>query len=137
MIENENLGSFLKENKKLVKDYLDTRLEIFRFKLIRMFSKSAGYLIWVIISLFLFFLLMTFIGLVIGFWLTDVTGSYVKGFGYTSLIMLGLITLLALFRKALFVNPIIRIVIRRTTENNDETISGNHYIQNEKNKKHT
>jgi len=126
MIENENLGSFLKENKKLVKDYLDTRLEIFRFKLIRMFSKSAGYLIWVIISLFLFFLLMTFIGLVIGFWLTDVTGSYVKGFGYTSLIMLGLITLLALFRKALFVNPIIRIVIRRTTENNDETISGNH-----------
>jgi thiol:disulfide interchange protein len=126
MIENENLGSFLKENKKLVKDYLDTRLEIFRFKLIRMFSKSAGYLIWVIISLFLFFLLMTFIGLVIGFWLTDVTGSYVKGFGYTSLIMLGLITLLALFRKALFVNPIIRIVIRHTTENNDETISGNH-----------
>jgi thiol:disulfide interchange protein len=126
MIENENLGSFLKENKKLVKDYLDTRFEIFRFKLIRMFSKSAGYLIWVIISLFLFSLLMTFIGLVIGFWLTDVTGSYVKGFGYTSLIMLGLITLLALFRKALFVNPIIRIVIRRTTENNDETISGNH-----------
>lgn len=125
MIEKENLGNFLKENKRLVKDYLDTRFEIFRLKLIRTFSKSAGYLIWVIVSLFLFFLLMTFIGLVIGFWLTDITGSYIKGFGYTSLIMLGIIILLALFRNVLFVNPVIRIMIRRTTENNDERIGNN------------
>jgi hypothetical protein len=125
MIAKENLGDFLKESKKLVRDYLDARLEIFRLKLIRTFSKSAGHLIWFIVSLFLFFLLMTFIGLVIGFWLTDITGSYVKGFGYTSLIMLGVIILLALFRKALFVNPFIRVIIRRTTENNDETIGSN------------
>ncbi len=120
MIEKENLGSFLKENKGLIKDYLDTRLEIFKLKMIRLFSKSAGYLIWVILSLFLFFLLMTFTGLVIGFWLTKVTGSYVEGFGYTSLIMLAVIILLALFRKALFINPVIRIMIRRSAENNYE-----------------
>ncbi|HZJ61300.1 MAG TPA: hypothetical protein VFD24_13515 [Chitinophagaceae bacterium] len=120
MIEKENLGTFLKENKKLIRDYLDTRLEIFKFKLIRIFSKSTGYLIWVIISLFLFSLLMNFIGLVIGFWLTKITGSYVEGFGYTSLIMLAVIILLALFRKALFINPIIRLMIRRSTENNHE-----------------
>jgi len=120
MIEPENLGTFLTENKKLVKEYLDTRLEVFKLKMIRMFSKSAGYLIWVIISLFLFFLLMTFIGLVIGFWLTDITGSYVKGFGYTSLIMLVLIMLIALFRKSLFVNPVIRLMIRRSTENDHQ-----------------
>src|SRR5689334_16601071 len=103
MSENENFGSFFKENKKLVKEYFDTRLEIFKLKLIRLFSKSSGYFIWMIISLFLLFLLMVFVGLVIGFWLTDVTGSYVKGFGYTTLIMLAVIILLALFRKALFV----------------------------------
>jgi ABC-type protease/lipase transport system fused ATPase/permease subunit len=120
MIEKENLGTFLKDNKKLIRDYLDTRLEIFKFKLIRIFSKSTGYLIWVIISLFLFSLLMNFIGLVIGFWLTKITGSYVEGFGYTSLIMLAVIILLALFRKALFINPIIRLMIRRSTENNHE-----------------
>ena len=120
MIEKENLGTFLKDNKKLIRDYLDTRLEIFKFKLIRIFSKSTGYLIWVIISLFLFSLLMNFIGLVIGFWLSKITGSYVEGFGYTSLIMLAVIILLALFRKALFINPIIRLMIRRSTENNHE-----------------
>ena len=125
MVERENLGTFLKENKKLVMDYLEARLEIFKLRMIRMFSKSAGYLIWVIVSLFLFFLLMTFIGMVIGFWLTDVTGSYVRGFGYTSLIMFGLIMLLALFRKTLFVNPFIRLMIRRAAESNDEMIQDN------------
>ena len=121
MTEKDNLGSFVKENKKLLKDYLDTRLEIFKLKMIRLFSKSAGYLIWIIISLCLSFLLMTFIGLVIGFWLTDVTGSYIKGFGYTTLIMLGIIVILALLRKTLFVNPLIRIVIRQITDASDET----------------
>lgn len=120
MSNKENLGAFFRENKELVKDYFETRLEIFKMKMIRVFSKSAGYLVWIIISLFLFFLLMTFIGLVIGFWLTDITGSYVKGFGYTSVIMFGVIMLIAFFRKALFVNPIIRIMIRRTTENNND-----------------
>jgi hypothetical protein len=125
MAERENLGSFLKENKKLVRDYLDTRLEAFKLKMIRAFSKSGGYFIWVIISLALIFLLLTFTGLVIGFWFTDMTGSYVKGFGYTTLIMLGIIIFLALFRKVLFVNPIIRKIIRRIVADNDDIDPGN------------
>ncbi|TMI71218.1 MAG: hypothetical protein E6H09_14015 [Bacteroidetes bacterium] len=125
MAERENLGSFLKENKKLVRDYLDTRLEAFKLKMIRAFSKSGGYFIWVIISLALIFLLLAFTGLVIGFWFTDMTGSYVKGFGYTTLIMLGIIIFLALFRKVLFVNPIIRKIIRRTMADNDDIDPGN------------
>jgi hypothetical protein len=125
MTEKEDLGSFFKENKKLVKDYLDTRLEIFKLKMIRMISKLGGHFIWIIISLSLIFLLVTFTGLVIGFWLTDLTGSYVKGFGYTTLIMLGIIIFLGLFRKALFVNPIIRRLIRRTMADNDNIDASN------------
>jgi hypothetical protein len=125
MSEKENLGSFLKENKKLVKDYLDTQLEIFKLRMIRVFAKSAGYLIWTIISLFLFFLLMTFIGLVIGFWLTNVTGSYVRGFGFTTLIMLAIIITLALLRRPLFVNPVIRLMIRRINDTNEDIEPGN------------
>ena|SRR5205809_2955186 len=125
MTERENLGSFLKENKKLVRDYLDTRLEVFKLKMIRVFSKLGGYFIWVIISLALIFLLLTFTGLVIGFWFTDITGSYVKGFGYTTLIMFGIIIFLALFRKVLFVNPIIRKIIRRTMADKDDIDPGN------------
>jgi hypothetical protein len=122
MPETENLGSFFKENKKLAKDYFDTRLEIYRLQLIRMLSKSAGYIIWIIISLVLSSLLVIFLGLTTGFWLSAVTGSYTKGFGLTVLLILAVIIIVALLRKTLFVNPVIRNFIKRTareTENQD------------------
>lgn len=120
MSEAENFGSFFRENKQLAKDYIDARLEIFRLGLIRILSKSAGYLIWVILSLFLFFLFLIFAGLVLGFWMSSLTGSYVAGFGITTGILLLVIVLLALFRRQLFVNPIIRMVINLAAPANDE-----------------
>jgi hypothetical protein len=116
MDKSENLGSFLKENKKLVKDYFDTRLEIYKLKLIRIFSKSAGYFIWIIISLFLLSLFIIFLGLVAGFWLSNVTGSYTIGFVIVTLVIFVKIILLTLWRKVLFVNPIIRAIIKTAGE---------------------
>src|SRR6185295_15483600 len=125
MQESETLGSFLKENKKLVKEYLDTRMEIYKLKLIRILSKSAGYFIWIIISLFLLLLLMIFLGLVAGIWLSEITGSYVLGFGLVTLIILVKIIFLALFRKKLFVDPIIRNVISRLNDGDEENNAEN------------
>jgi len=122
MPETENLGSFFKESKKLVKEYLNTRQEVYKLKLIRILSTSAGNFVWIIISLFLLLLFVIFLGLVGGFWLSDLTGSYVKGFGVITLIILLKIVLLTIFRKVLFINPIIRGIIRRTT---DEEPAGN------------
>jgi lipopolysaccharide export LptBFGC system permease protein LptF len=119
MSEAENLGNFFKENKKLVKEYIETRLEIYRLKAIKTISKTAGYFIWIIISLFLVFLLVTFAALVLGFWLSNLTGSYVAGFGITTLVILILIVVLALLRKTLFVNPIIRAVIDRANDDSE------------------
>jgi hypothetical protein len=121
MADTENLGSFFKENKNLVKEYFDTRLEIYKLKLIRIFSKSAGNLIWIIISLFLILLFAVFLALVGGFWLSDLTGSYIKGFGIITLIILLKIVLLTLFRKTLFINPIIRLIVSKAA---DEEITG-------------
>lgn len=116
MADTENFQSFFKENKDLAKTYFEVRLNIYRLKIIRGFSKSAGFFMWMMILLFLLFLLMAFIGLVLGFWLTDLTGSYVKGFGLTTLILMVIMILLALLRKPLFVDPIIKDIIKRTNE---------------------
>ncbi len=121
MADAENLGSFFKENKKLIREYVDTRLEIYRLKLIRILSRSAGYFIWIMISLFLLTLFTIFLGLVAGLWLSELTGSYVAGFGIVTGLILLKIIFLAIFRKKLFVNPIIRSVIRRI---NDEENAG-------------
>lgn len=116
MPESDNLGSFIKENKKLVQEWIDTRLEIYKLRFISIFSKSAGYLIWVLVSLFLSSLLIIFLGLTTGFWLSEITGSYAAGFGLTSLILLFMIILIYLLRKALFINPIIKKIISKADE---------------------
>lgn len=118
--QQENLGSFFKENTKLAKDYFETRMEIYRLMGIRLLSKSAGYLIWIIISLFLFFLFAVFAGVVLSFWLSNLTGSYIAGFGITTGVLLFVILLLTALRKTLFVNPIIKSIINHSEEEASE-----------------
>ena len=109
----DNLGEFIKENKNLAKEYVETRIELYKLRVIRIFAKIAGSLIWIIISLILLSLLVIFMGLVTGFWLSELTGSYTKGFGLTALLVMALILILTTLRKALFIDPIIKICIRK------------------------
>lgn len=116
----ENFASFFKENAKLVREYFETRMKIYRLRAIRIIAKSAGYFLWIIISLFLLFLFIIFLGVILGLWLSDITGSYITGFSITTGIILLLIILLTLFRKVLFVNPIIKAFISQSEENINE-----------------
>ncbi len=120
MSENESMGSFLKSNKSLAKEYLETRLEIFRLSGIRMASKSAGYLVWLIISLFLVFLIILFAGVTIGFWLSQLTDSFVIGFGIVAVALILLFVIFTLFRKKLFLEPLMQIILDRASEEIDE-----------------
>jgi amino acid permease len=120
MSDSENLGSFFKENKNLVKDYFETRLEIFRLSAVRTVSKSAGNFVWIIISLFLLFLIILFAGLVLSFWLSDITHSFIEGFGITTILLLIIFTVLIIFRKKWFVDPIVQMIVERSTEDLDD-----------------
>ena len=120
MSEHESLGSFIKDNKTLLKDYLETRFEIFRLSSVRLISKSAGYFVWVIISLFLFFLIVLFSGLAAGFWLSELLNSHAKGFGIIVLFFVLLFGILAFLRKKLFVEPFIQLIIKHANEELEE-----------------
>ena len=116
----DNLGAFFAENKTLLKEYLETRMKIYRLQSIRLFSRSAGYFAWIIISALLAFLFLLFSGLMVGFWFSGLLGSFVKGFGLVALLILAVFILLAVFRKALFVDPVIHSVIQRSKEEEEE-----------------
>jgi hypothetical protein len=116
MSQPDNLGAFISENKALVKEYLETRMEIYRLQSLRVFSKSAGYFAWIIVSLFLAFLIVLFTGIVVGFWFSTLFHSYIEGFGLVTLLLLGLFLLVAIFRKSLFVNPVIQSIIQRSRD---------------------
>jgi hypothetical protein len=121
MSKAEDFGVFISENKDLLKDYFETRMEVYRLQAIKTFSKTAGLLLWAIIGLFMLFLVIIFTGMVVGFWLSGLLGSNVYGFGLTTLLLIIVIALLTVFRKQLFINPVIRGVIGHTQadEKND------------------
>jgi hypothetical protein len=117
----DNLGAFFAENKTLLKEYLETRMKIYRLQSIRLFSQSAGYFAWILISAFLVFLFLLFSGMMLGFWFSNLLHSYVKGFGLVALLILLVFILLAVFRKSLFVNPVVQSIIQRSKEEEDDT----------------
>jgi hypothetical protein len=116
MSQPDNLGEFFSENKALLKEYMETRMEIYRLQSLRIFSKSAGYFAWIIVSLFLAFLILLFTGFVIGFWFSSLLHSYIEGFGLITILLLVIFLLLAIFRKPLFVNPVVQSIIQRSRE---------------------
>jgi hypothetical protein len=116
MSQADNLGSFFAENKTLLREYLDTRLEIYRLQTLRIFARSAGLFVWLLLSLFLAFLFLLFGGMMIAFWFSGLFHSQVKGFGLVAGLILLIFVLLAVFRKALFVEPVIQLVIQKTQE---------------------
>jgi hypothetical protein len=123
MPQPDNLGSFFSENKTLLKEYLETRMEIYRLQSLRIFSKSAGYFAWIFISLFLVLLLLFFGGMAIGFWFSSLLHSYVKGFGLVTLLILVVFILLVVFRKSLFVDPITQTIIQRSREEEEDKLN--------------
>jgi hypothetical protein len=123
----KNFQEFLDENIPLVKDYVETRSTIYRLKAIRTLSNVFGLLIWLMISAFLFFLVLIFVGLVMGFWFAEMTGSLASGFGIATLLLMTFIVVLALLRKQIFIYPLIRIFIQTmTSDDQSETKSEEH-----------
>ena len=120
MDQPDNLGAFFAENKTLLKEYLETRMEIYRLQSLRLFAKSAGLFAWVLLSLFLAFLFLLFGGMMVAFWFSDMFHSQVKGFGLVTLLIMLIFVLMAVFRKALFVDPVIQSVIQKSKEEEEE-----------------
>jgi lipopolysaccharide export LptBFGC system permease protein LptF len=119
MSQPENLGSFFSENKKLVSDYIETRIALLKLQSVRTVSKAAGTLIWSVVAILFVFIIMIFAGLVLGFWFSDLTGSYMKGFGFATLVFIVLFMLITLLRKTLFVNPMIQKIIAESTHKDE------------------
>jgi uncharacterized membrane protein (DUF485 family) len=108
---DETLNDFYQENRKLVTEYLETRLQLIRLTAIRTLSKTFS--LFIVICLVSFMVLFFLLFLVIAFsWqMADVTGSAALGFLCGAGVFLLLLILGIVFRKPLFLNPLIRLFI--------------------------
>jgi uncharacterized membrane protein (DUF485 family) len=116
----ENLHDFYEENRKILTEYLETRVEIVKLTAVRSLSRTLAMLI--VISAISFMVLFFLLFLVISFsWMmADVLGSAALGFLSGGGIFLLILVLTVLFRKQLFLNPLIRLFIRTSTEDAEE-----------------
>lgn len=111
---------FLKKNKTLLKEYIEVRLELFRLQGVKLLSKSLSLFIWITIALFLVFFTLMFLGMMFAWWIADISGSNVIGFAAAAGVFIVLLTVVVIFRKRLFQEPIGRLIIRETLDNDEE-----------------
>jgi DMSO/TMAO reductase YedYZ heme-binding membrane subunit len=110
-----NIWEFLEGNKQQLNEYIELRVQLFSLQLIRKTSTVTAMLLWLAVIGVICFLITIFAGLTLGFYLALVFNSFVTGFGVTTLIILFIALIVILLRKQLFINPIIRIIIREQT----------------------
>ena len=117
---DETLNDFYQENRKLVTEYLETRLQLIRLTAIRTLSRTFS--LFIVICLVSFMVLFFLLFLVIAFsWqMADVTGSAALGFLCGAGVFLLLLTLGIVFRKPLFLNPLIRLFIQSSANEEEE-----------------
>ena len=120
MQKEPTIWDFLEENKKSLNEYIELRIQIFSLQFTRKVSTISGLIIWILVLLGCFFLLLSFACVTLGFWLSSIFNSYIIGFGYTTGIIAAITLIFFLARKRLFINPIIRLIIKEQTSNHEQ-----------------
>ena len=120
MSSKETFFSFFSENKALLKDYLDTRLDLIKLQGVRTLSRTISIvMVTFIISLLLLSILLL-LNITFAFWIASVTGSNIIGFasaaGLLILILIGFIA----FGRGMVQNQIIRMIIQDSLDEPDD-----------------
>lgn len=116
MASEENLGDFYKENKKLIGDYIDTRIELLKLGAIKITAKTLSALLLIALISFMVLFFVLFLVIAFSWFMADQLGSASLGFLSGGGVFLLIIIVSVLFRRALFLNPLIRIFIHIATD---------------------
>jgi hypothetical protein len=111
MSTDKNFSSFYSENKSLIREYLDVRVKLLKLQAIKASSRSLGlvFTVFLVASFALFVIL--FLGIAFALWLGGVTGSNVVGFAGGAGLFFVFLLLIAIFRKPLFMDPLVRKIV--------------------------
>jgi lipopolysaccharide export LptBFGC system permease protein LptF len=120
-MKEESFGSYAKELKKDISEYVDLKVEHTKLlayeKIAKLISASTSYLL---IGLFSFFAFL-FLSFTVAFYLGNITGSTAMGFGIVTIIYVVILLAILIFRKKYFENGMTNKIIGvLMEEDNDE-----------------
>lgn len=96
-MSSENLGDFYKENKKLVSDYIDTRIELIKLGAIKTTAKTLSVLILIGLVSFMMLFFILFLVIAFSWYMADQLGSAALGFLCGGAVFLGILLLSIIF----------------------------------------
>lgn len=116
----DNLQDFYKENRKLISEYIETRIQILRLTSVRSLSKTLSMLILLMVISLMVLLFFVFLVIAFSIYIGNQMENPVMGFLAGAGVFLVVLLLSILFRKPLFLNPLIRLFILTTANEEEE-----------------
>lgn len=98
MSESED---FFGNAKKELEAYIENRILLAKMQVTQKLSHKMASVVVITLLSTIFAFALVFGGIMAAYYLTDLTGSLVKGFGYVAAFFLGLLFIVLLFRKKL------------------------------------
>lgn len=92
---------FFGNAKKELEAYIANRILLAKMQVTQQVSYKMASVVVITLIATIFAFVLVFGGIMAAYYLTDLTGSLVKGFGYVAAFFLGLLIIVVLFRKKL------------------------------------
>lgn len=108
----DNFKDYFNGSKKLFSEYLEARWKLLRLTLTEKAANVFGVFLGLIIAAMLCFFVVLFLGFLLAFWISGLTGSSAMGFLITSLVFIILLAIVLMFRRQLIHRPLANAIIR-------------------------
>ncbi|MCK7558629.1 hypothetical protein MKQ70_27990 [Chitinophaga sedimenti] len=95
----DNFSNYFSETGKVAREYVETRLDLIKLQAAGKLSRALGLFFSLVMAFLLFFLAIVFLGMVMGFWIGEMTNSFATGFGCAAGMFILLLILILAFRK--------------------------------------
>jgi len=107
----EDFSGFLSANVRLVREYVELRMEMLRLQGVRMVAKAYSQLMVFLIVLLMGLFVLFFLGMALAWGVAALTGSVVIGYLSSAGLFLLLLVLTVRFRRTLFQDRMVRTLL--------------------------
>ncbi|UYQ92804.1 phage holin family protein [Chitinophaga horti] len=112
----DNFSNYFSETGKVAREYVETRLDLIKLQAAGKLSRALGLFFSLVMAFLLFFLAVVFLGMVLGFWIGELTNSYATGFSCSAGLFIVLLLLILVFRKSLIQRPLSNLLVKELVE---------------------
>lgn len=116
----DNFKDYIHESKEVITDYLEARWRLTRLTAAGKMAHALGVFMVIIIAAMLGFFVVMFLGLLLAYWISDMTGSFTLGFSMAALLFIVLLAVVLFFRRRLIQKPVSNVLLRELAEESED-----------------